>query len=44
MPYEAITAEEYARRAARLKPLTFVQTHEESEQERFCDGASCALV
>lgn len=43
MPYEAITKEEYLARVSRLKPLNFIDVSEEAEQERGCDGASCAI-
>jgi ribonucleoside-triphosphate reductase len=43
MPYESISAETYAAKIARVQPVNFSQTHEEAEQERFCDGQSCAI-
>jgi adenosylcobalamin-dependent ribonucleoside-triphosphate reductase len=43
MPYESITPETYAARAAGLAPLRFGTTHEQAEAERFCDGASCVI-
>lgn len=43
MPYESITKDEYLRRVTQLKPLNFTDVAEEAEQERGCDGASCAL-
>lgn len=44
MPYERISAEEYTARQAALQPLQLSATHEEAEQERYCDGASCVLA
>lgn len=44
MPYEAITEEEYHRRVAALKPLSFQQIHdEEAEVEKYCDGDKCLV-
>jgi len=48
MPYEEITAEEYAKKAANLKPLQFNEQNlhfdgKDPTAERFCDGDSCTL-
>ena len=43
MPYEAIADEEYQRRVALLKPLTFGTTHEAAEQEKYCSNDSCTI-
>lgn len=43
MPYEAITEAEYHAQVAKLLPLQLSSLHEDSQAERFCDGASCIL-
>jgi ribonucleoside-triphosphate reductase len=43
MPYEGINEAEYQRRVAALGTLNFGATHEKAEQEKYCDGASCAI-
>lgn len=44
MPYEAITADEYARRAAALRPLDLsASPGEEAQPTKFCDGDACGL-
>jgi len=49
MPYEEISADEYANRVAVLRPLDFTQLsknvlHEDSVPERFCDTDACAFM
>lgn len=43
MPYESITEEEYARRAADLTEVSFVATHEAAEAEKFCNNDTCTI-
>jgi hypothetical protein len=48
MPYEEITAKEYAEKAARIKPLqvnpeNLVFDGKDPTAEKFCDGESCTL-
>lgn len=43
MPYQGITEEEYNTMVAGLKPLVLGASHEEADQERYCDGDSCLI-
>lgn len=42
-PWETITAEEYERRSAALKPIRDTRRETADTPERFCDGASCTV-
>ncbi len=44
MPYETITEQVYLEKMAKTKELSFVQTHEKADAERFCDGAACSIL
>lgn len=43
MPYEGITEEVYHAKAEKLKAINFGSTHEEAEQERFCNNDTCVI-
>lgn len=43
MPYEAITLNEYEKRILDLRELSFGQSHEEAEVERFCNNDTCTI-
>lgn len=44
MPYEAIDRETFEQMNAKIKPIEFGKTQEESTSERFCDGDSCIIL
>jgi ribonucleoside-triphosphate reductase len=43
MPYEAITVEEYERRAAHLKPIVWPDKDSHDQDEKYCDGQACEV-